>query len=308
MKIINTIFVYTLIFLLLNCLVESRIEKKVKANNLKKVKTRKVSTSLTSKNNIDTTPTPTMTIPEPTPITDPKGTVFYQFALGASNILVSDPEAASECQLQDWMVDQPSIQAGTAQWFEELTDPLVELKGLLDVYALQNVCTKYPEKLKGWLANGLEQENTRFQADLKSNKTHSNVDYPDPYGPQEKAKKDKKSKKEVKAAKTQPKLFVQNEKSKTKDWWAVLSLSLPLVPFHILKYKHTLDKMLKGFIFIHFNKFLDCIAMSADTNRSINDRIVGYRSLMTYSKNGKTMNEFGNVFSLFLFLQLILTV
>ena len=122
MKIINTIFVYTLIFLLLNCLVESRIEKKVKANNLKKVKTRKVSTSLTSKNNIDTTPTPTMTIPEPTPITDPKGTVFYQFALGASNILVSDPEAASECQLQDWMVDQPSIQAGTAQWFEELAD------------------------------------------------------------------------------------------------------------------------------------------------------------------------------------------
>jgi hypothetical protein len=241
--------------------------------------------------------------PEPVNITDPNGTVLFQFALGVSDVLVSDPNAASECQLQHWMVDQPTIQEGTAHWFEQLTEPLVKIKDLIDVYALQPVCQKSSDKLKGWLAGSLDKENGRYQEALKANKTYENVDYPDPYGNQSEVVQTKnatntKNKKRV-FLKSEAKKKAKNQKgkSKTKDWWAVLSLSLPLVPYHLFKYKSVLEKMMTGFVFVQFNEFTDCIARSIDTGKEINDNIVGYRSLMIFLKRGG-LDGFSNVFSL----------
>jgi len=357
MKIINSILVYTIVicFLLNNVIGHKR--------SLKVTKDKSVL--------IPTPPKlPVIYVDHPpVNITDPKATVLYQFALGVADILVSDPEAANECQLQNWMIDQPTIQEGTAQWFEELAEPLSKMAGLLDAYALQPVCQKHPQKLKGWLSGALEQEQERYEKDLREKKPHENIEFVDPYAhemPKDKSKKkNKKNDNKVTLKegdicyKTTPdfgkekacptglqcryineaqgetgqnkvclppttkptnpnttpitpspnptvpkgkkKLFLQNtkvKKSKSKDWWKVLSLSLPLVPYHVLKYKLTLDKMMKGYLWIHFNQYVDCIAKSIDTGRSINSRLVGYRSLMAYAKNGKKMHEFGNVFSL----------
>ena len=237
---------------------------------------------------------------EPILIKNPQGTVLYQFALGAADILVSDKSAASECQVQHWMIDQPSIQQGSAQWFEQLAEPLIEMKSLIDIYALQPVCQKYRFRLQQWLLVSLDKEYKRYIHNKRLNVTHENIEeYQDPYDPRLNPNKRRiflsKSKKTLKSQITRK---TELSKTKTKDWWKVLSLSLPKLPYHILQYKIVLDKLLRGFLMIHFNEFIDCVAASIDTGRAINDRILVYRSLMTYSKNGKSLHEFENVFEI----------
>lgn len=298
MKITKNILLCTILFIFLSTYF-SRITKDAK--NLKPVK--KVKGLLEKFKNI-TNITIIYKDHPPVNITDPKGTVLYQFALGASDVLVSDPKNAEECQPQPWMIDQPSVQAGTSQWFDQLAEPSMKLKGLMDIYALQAVCKKHVGKLRGWLAGALDKERERYQHAKSSNVSYDNIDYPDPYGNQSETVKVKNStnirrRMFLSKSKTESKRKAMM-KSKTKDWWGVLTLSLPLVPYHLLSLKRVLDKMMRGWVFIQFHEFLDCTARSIDTPRDINDKIVAYRGLMAYLKKGyktDTMN-FGNVFSL----------
>ena len=221
-------------------------------------------------------------------IIDPKGTNLYQFALGAANILVSDPSAASDCQREAWKIDQPTVEKGTEEWFSQMVKPLSQITKLLDVHPLQMVCKKHPARLKGWLHHELKKEKLSYEHDLKHNKPHKNK-YSNPYGDQNAALKTKKKGKN----------FLEAEaKTESKGWLKVLALSIKPVPFYLLQYKMILDKALRGFIFIQFNEFCDCVAKDIDTGRAINDRIVAYRLLMNYAKNGRTMTEFSNVFGL----------
>lgn len=219
-------------------------------------------------------------------ILNPKDTVLYQFALGVSDILVSDPSVASECQVHSWKIDQPSIQKGTAQWFKQLEKPLKKLKHYLDIYALQPVCEKDPGSLKTWLYESLANEKKRHADLVKKKLPYLNIKVEDPY-------------KEInhKVAKKRRNFLATSSKTGTKDYFAVLKLSLPKIPYNLLKYKMVLDKMMKGYLLIQFNEFIDCIGKQPETGRSINNRIVGYRLLMIYFKEGKTTKEFGNVIS-----------
>lgn len=234
---------------------------------------------------------------EPVNITDPEGTVLYQYALGIADIIVSDPGAAKECQPQPWKIDQPTIQNGTSQWFRELQKPLSKLSGLLDVYALQSVCNTNKGNLKGWIGGAMPKEKARYDEAIKTNRTYTNIDYPDPYGNQSLTTNSTDTKKRrvflSKAKKAKAKSG--SKKSKTKDWWGVLSLSLPLCPYHIYKSQLALQKMQAGFIFYQTNQYIDCVAQSPNTPKGINDKIVAFRSLMNYVKNGDE-TAFGNVF------------
>ncbi len=80
--------------------------------------------------------------PKPVNIINPHSTTLYRFGLGAADILVSGPKAANDCQEKNWMIEQLSVQKGTAQWFGQLAEPLVAMAKLMDVYALQPVCKK----------------------------------------------------------------------------------------------------------------------------------------------------------------------
>ena len=229
--------------------------------------------------------------PKVVDILNPKDTVLYQFALGVSDILVSDPSVASECQVHSWKVDQPSIQKGTAQWFKQLEIPLKKLKHYLDTYALQPVCEKDPARLKIWLYKSLAKEKERHDNLVKKKLPYKNINVEDSYGDiTHKIKLKKKAKK-------RKNFLATSSKTGTKDWFAVLKLSLPKVPYNLLKYKMVLDKMMKGFLLIQFNEFIDCVGKQPETGRSINNRIVGYRLLMIYFQEGKTTKEFGNVIS-----------
>ncbi len=297
MKIINTFLVFFLLFLLVSYS-ECLFRKK------RKIKKRQPAAKNVTELINGVNRTVTYITPKAVNITDPLKTPLFQFALGVADILTSDPKAAQECQLQHWMIDQPTIQEGTADWYAELTVSLSQLKNLIDVYALQPVCTKASDKLKGWLGPALEKENERYLETVKQNKTYDNIDYPDPYRNQSQKLPDRNNTRRrrvfLSKSKAKSRSKLKNKLKKNKDWWGVLSLSLPLVPYHILKYKLMLDKMMKGFIFIQFNQFIECIARSINTNRAINDRLVGYKSLMEFQKNGNTMSEFGNWFSLLL--------
>jgi len=212
------------------------------------------------------------------------------------------------------MVDQPTIQGGSIQWFKQLGKPLVAMKELLDDYAVQAICVKTPEKLKGWLAGSLDGEMARYENATKHNITYVNVDYPDPYAnqsetipvrnntndteqPSQSLRRNKK-RLLIQRMNSKSKKLKKNKLSRSKDWWNVISLSLPLVPFHVINFKITLDKIMRGFLYVQYIDFIDCIAKSIDTGKAINDNIVGYRSLMTHLKTG--LAGFSQVFSLLL--------
>ncbi len=158
---------------------------------------------------------------------------------------------------------------------------------------------KHLEKLKGWIAGSLDKEKRRYDYDKKWKKPHHNITYPNPYEqihvPSKAVKPLTKKAKSKRLFKTR-----SQSKTKTKDYWKVLALSLPLVPYHVLQYKVIIDKIMKGWLWVQFNHFIDCVAKDWDTQRKINDRIVGYSSVLIYYKNSGTTMSFSNLFSLLL--------
>jgi len=245
MKIISIILIATLLFILINCFTCRATSKILKVENTKNnllppryrnKKLTKGKKKVTKQVKNDNTKD----------IINAEGTVLAQFGLGLADILVSDPSALKECQPTAWKIDQPTVEKGTQRWYVELTEPLVKMKGLMDTYALDPVCKRQRPQLQGWIHASLDKEKLRHDKFVKQKKPYVNIHFTNPYPSSGKKHKGHNKK------------LLMETQTGTKDWMAVLKLSLPLLPYHMLRYKMILDKIMFGFVYIQMNEYIDC--------------------------------------------------
>ena len=235
------------------------------------------------------------------PPTDFK-TPLFAFAKGAASILAAPPanlsvvaqaaaihKVAMECTSDYWKIKQPSVQRGTAVFYQDLNTPLLKIRELVNNSIIQ-VCLKFPQDLRTYLYEQMDAKadpnapltptkRRRVLLQLELTKRHT--------------KKVAKKKSTVASGMTS-----SASKSKTGTYWDVLIVQMPEVIVQMKLIRDQLRVIVGGYIGVQFNAYIDCLAKSVVTEHKLNTQLVAYRSLMKFALlPGAPWHNFINVFT-----------
>lgn len=211
------------------------------------------------------------------PVTVPKkepenyNTPLYHFAKGAVEWIAAPPKSVEgktrkqtiekttkECMISYWKIEQPSVQAGTLQFYQDLNASMLELRKLVNNSIVQ-VCLKFPKDLRAYLFEKLDppaNPNARRRVFLETERKKKH-----------KTSKNMKSKTAV----------------KTGTYWDVLKTDMPKVVEVFKKMREQLRVIFKGYIGWQFNQFVDCLGKSVFTEHALNTKLLGYRNLWQWA-------------------------